>query len=164
MYKDIPVNLLQVIEPVAQDHGLEVVDAQAKQGPGRAHVRVVVDTPEGDGRVSVGECAAVSREIGHGLEAADFLSGSPYLLEVTSPGVDRTLGREKDFARAVGCRVALETREPLAGGRRRFRGTLLAFDGQAASVETEAGAYSIPFDSITRARAFYPFEAPGAKR
>ena len=60
------------------------------------------------------------------LGAGDLVPGS-YTLGVTSPGVDRTLGREKDFARSVGRRVEVVTRVPLSG-RRRFRGRLLAFD------------------------------------
>ena len=120
MYRDIPESLREIVEPVVEDHGLELVDAGIYPGPGRARVRVVVDTPAGDGRVLVDRCAEVSREISHGLDARDAVAGA-YLLEVASPGVDRVLAREKDFARAVGGRVAIETREPLAG-RRRFRG------------------------------------------
>ncbi len=163
MYRDIPENLLGVIEPIVRDHGLELVDARAGQGPGRAHLQVVVDTPEGDGRVTVDTCAAVSREIGHGLDAEDVFAGAAYLLEVRSPGIDRTLAREKDFARVVGQRVALETKE-LLEGRRRFRGELVSFDGDAAQVHTEAGDYRIPFACIARAQAFHPSPAQEAKR
>ncbi len=163
MYRDIPQNLLGVIEPVVQSYGLELVDAQAGQGPGRARLQVVVDTPEGDGRVTVDTCAAISREIGHGLDAGDAFSGASYLLEVCSPGVDRTLAREKDFARVVGRRVALETKEPLEG-RRRFRGQLVSFDGDTAQVHTTAGSYRIPFAGIARAKAFHPSPAQEAKR
>jgi len=163
MYRDIPKNLLGLIEPVVVDHGLELVDAQAQQGQGRAHLRVIVDTPEGDGQVTLQACAEVSREIEHGLDARDFFAQGSYLLEVCSPGVDRTLGREKDFVRVVGRRVALETLEPLEG-RRRFRGELVAFDGDAAHVHTETGDFRIPFSAIARAQAFHPSPAQGAKR
>ncbi len=163
MYRDIPQNLLGVIEPVVQSYGLELVDAQAGQGPGRARLQVVVDTPEGDGRVTVDICAGISREIGHGLDAGDVFSGGAYLLEVCSPGVDRTLAREKDFARVVGRRVAVETKEPLEG-RRRFRGELVSFDGDTAQVHTTAGSYRIPFACIARAKAFHPSPAQEAKR
>ena len=163
MYRDIPKNLLGVIEPVVRSYGLELVDAQVGQGPGHTRLQVVVDTPEGDGRVTVDSCAAVSREIGHGLDAGDVFSGASYLLEVCSPGVDRTLAREKDFARVVGRRVALETKE-LLEGRRRFRGELVSFDGDAAHVHTTAGSYRIPFACIARAKAFHPSPAQEAKR
>ena len=160
MYKDISPEVLAVIEPVASAHGLEIVDALVKRGQGRSQVRIILDTPGGDGKVTVDRCARVSREIGHALDGFDAVPGS-YLLEVSSPGVDRVLGRPIDFERAVGRKVALETRLAL-DGRRRFRGELLAFRDDHAHVRTEQEDFHIPFKEITRARSFYPF--PAAKR
>ena len=156
MYRDIPESLLRVIEPVVCSHGLELVDAAVGRGPTRSLVRVVVDTPSGDGRVKLDECAAVSRELGPGLDVAELITGA-YTLEVTSPGVDRTLAREVDFQRAIGRKVALETRAPI-DGRRRFKGELVAFDGERAVVSSEGAALAIPFAAIERAKAFHPFD------
>ena len=152
MYRDIPSELLQLVEPVVHEHGLELVDASIRQGRGRAQVRLVIDTPRGDGRVLVDQCARVSREVEHGLDAVDLIPGA-YLLEVTSPGIDRVLGREVDFERAVGRKVAIETRNPV-GRRRRFRGELIAFDARGAHVETSAGPFDIPFEAISKATAY----------
>ncbi len=104
MYQSIPHDLLEVIEPIVLDHGLEVVDAAPPVGGKSRRLQVIVDTPEGDGRVTLDECATVSREIGHALDATDLMPGS-YVLEVSSPGIDRVLGRAKDFERAVGRRA-----------------------------------------------------------
>ena len=162
MYKDISTDLLAVIEPVAMAHGLEIVDARLARGQGRSQLRIVVDTPEGDGKVDVDVCARVSREVGHGLEAADLGSGA-YLLEVSSPGIDRVLGRAVDFERCVGRRVSLETHEPVAG-RRRFKGELLAFSDYCAHVRQPAGDVQIPLDLIAKAKAFHPTPTLGMKR
>jgi ribosome maturation factor RimP len=162
MYHEISEDLLRVIEPVVTAHGLEIVDASVRQGPGRARVQIVVDTPEGDGRVGVTQCASLSREIGHGLDVEDLIPGS-YTLEVCSPGVDRALGRRKDFQRVVGHEVAIRTRE-LMEGRRRFRGQLLRFGEDEAHLQVDTGTVRIPFAQIAEAKAFYPFEAKGAKR
>lgn len=163
MYRDIPPELLRVVEPIVRDHGLEVVDAGILRGSGRAHVRLVVDTPAGDGRVLVDTCAKVSREVGHGLDAGDVIHGS-YMLEVTSPGIDRVLARELDFARSVGRRVEIETREAL-DGRRRFKGQLVRFEQGVAHVELDPGTAAIPFEKVARARAFHPVPVGGrAKR
>jgi len=163
MYRDIPPELLKVVEPIVRDHGLEVVDAGILRGSGRAHVRLVVDTPQGDGRVLVDTCARVSREVGHGLDAGDVIQGS-YMLEVTSPGIDRVLARELDFSRAVGRKVELETREAL-DGRRRFKGRLARFEQGVAHLELDSGTAAIPFDKVARARAFHPLPLGGrAKR
>ena len=104
MYKDISPEILAVIEPVAKAHGLEVVDASIKPGQGRAQVRIFLDTPVGDGRVGVEDCAKVSREISHGLDALDAVPGAS-MIEDSSPGIDRVLGRAIDFERAIGQRV-----------------------------------------------------------
>jgi ribosome maturation factor RimP len=158
MYRDIPEKLLRVVEPVVRSHGLELVDAALGRGPTRSLLRVIVDTPQGDGRVKVDECAAVSRELGHGLDVCELIPGA-YTLEVTSPGVDRALAREVDFERAVGRKVALETRAPV-DGRRRFKGELMAFDGVTASLRCEGADVRIDFAAIERAKAFHPFDTP----
>ena len=158
MYRDISPALLHVIEPVASSHGLEIVDASVKQGRGRTHVQVVLDTPQGDGRVTLGACAGISREIGTGLDADDLFDRA-YTLEVCSPGVDRALGREVDFERVVGREVLIETRQRI-GGRRRFKGRLAAFEAGEAHVEVESDHVCIPFSGIACARAFYPFDSP----
>ena len=158
MYRDIPEKLLRVVEPVVRSHGLELVDAALGRGPTRSLLRVIVDTPQGDGRVKVDECAAVSRELGHGLDVSELIEGA-YTLEVTSPGVDRILAREIDFERSLGRRIALETRAPLAG-RRRFKGELVAFDGVTATVRCDGADFAIDFAEIERAKAFHPFDTP----
>ncbi len=156
MYQSIPQDLLEVIEPIVLDHGLEVVDAAPPRGGKSRRLQVIVDTPEGDGRVTLDECAKVSREIGHALDATDLMPGS-YVLEVSSPGMDRVLGRAKDFERAVGRRVSVDLIEPI-DGRRHFRGELLGLEENEARVRTESGDVRISFDQVARAKAFYPFE------
>jgi ribosome maturation factor RimP len=155
MYKDIPHELASLLEPLVRDHGLELVDAPFSAG-GRARLTVIVDTPAGDGQVAVEVCAEVSREIGHALDAVGCIDGS-YLLEVTSPGLDRTLAREVDFERAVGRKVSVVTREP-RDGRRRFTGRLASFEADRARIETDAGVVEISFPEVARAKSFYPFE------
>jgi ribosome maturation factor RimP len=155
MYRDIPTQLREVVEPILASHGLELVDTEILRGPGGALVRVVVDTPAGDGLVPVGLCADVSREIATSLDAdAQFARG--YRLEVASPGLDRVLAREKDFAAARGSEIKIETRRPI-DGRRRFRGPLLAFDGGVARVAVDGREHLVPFDEIARARQVYQF-------
>ncbi len=166
MYRDIPDGYRDLIEPIVTDHGLELVDVELRQGRAPWTVRVIVDTPQGDGRVPVDRCAEVSREIGVGLDAADLVPGR-YQLEVSSPGLDRTLAREKDFHAACGQQVKVETRQPV-DGRRRFTGTLLAFDGRVMEVEVDGEPREVPFAEVARARTLYQFTkddfAAGPKR
>jgi ribosome maturation factor RimP len=155
MYRDIPPRLRELVEPIVVGHGLELVDAEILSGPGGPVVRVVVDTPAGDGRVAIERCADVSREIGTGLDAAaDFARG--FRLEVASPGLDRLLAREKDFVAACGAEVKIETRRPL-DGRRHFRGELVAFAEGVARVRVDGADHIVPFDEVARARRVYHF-------
>jgi ribosome maturation factor RimP len=144
-----------VIEPVVESSGFELMDATLTRGRPPWVLRVVMDTPEGDGRVSVERCADVSREIGTHLDVADAIS-SAYRLEVSSPGLDRPLSREKDFSAACGSEVRLQTRRPVEE-RRRFRGRLLAFEGGSARLEVDGVEVQIPFDEIAKANTIYQF-------
>lgn len=157
MYRDIPLRLREVVEPIVLGYGLELVDSEVVSGPGGPLVRIVVDTPNGDGRVPVGRCAEVAREVGTSLDAAaDAVVARGYRLEVTSPGLDRILAREKDFSAARGSEVKIETRRPL-DGRRHFRGELVGFEAGIARVQIEGREYLVPFDEVARARQVYQF-------
>jgi len=140
---------------VAQDHGLELVDVEFSRGRAPWRVRVVVDTPAGDGRVSIDVCAAVSREVGAQLDAHDAIA-ERYSLEVTSPGFDRVLAREKDFRAACGGEVKLKTRRAI-DGQRSFRGRLEAFESGVIRLCVEGREIAIPFGEIAKANAVYEF-------
>lgn len=155
MYSDIPAELGALVEPVVVHHGLELVDLDLLKGRGPWVVRVIVDTTEGDGRVSIERCAALSREIGSLLDARDAIP-TRYQLEVSSPGLDRRLAREKDFRAACGAEVAVETRQPL-NGRRRFRGVLQSFEGGLARILVDGTVYEVPFGDVARAHLIYHF-------
>jgi ribosome maturation factor RimP len=160
VYRDIPEELRLLIEPVVEDQGLELVDALVTRGrrPWLLRVwllRVTVDTPRGDGRVPVDRCAEVSRELETHLDAADAVPGE-YRLEVSSPGLDRLLAREKDFAAACGSQVQIETVRPL-DGRKRFRGRLEAFCQGVAKLTVDGREVGIPFADVARANTIYEF-------
>jgi ribosome maturation factor RimP len=155
MYRDIPEALRALVEPIVADHGFELVVADVSRGPAGSLVRVVIDTALGDGRVPIDDCAAVSREIGTGLDASELVR-QPYTLEVSSPGLDRILGREKDFAAACGREIKLETRQPI-DGRRRFRGELVAFDAGRVRLLVDGKPVEIAFADVARANQVYHF-------
>jgi len=155
VYRDIPEEMKALIEPVVEDAGCELVDVMLTRGRSPWLLRITIDNPNGDGRVGVDRCAEVSREIGTQLDACDAIPGS-YRLEVSSPGLDRTLAREKDFAAACGSEVRIETREPL-GGQRRFRGRLLGFADGVATLNVDGREVGIPFAAVAKANTIYEF-------
>jgi ribosome maturation factor RimP len=160
MYWEIPPKLLEIIEPIAAMRGLELVDAQVRSAPGQVRLCVIIDRADG-GRVTVDECASMSRELGRSLEVAEVFSGA-YLLEVTSPGVDRVLAREIDFERAVGQRVLVELREPVAG-RRKLTGRLVAAADGELAIELAEERVSVPLPAVRRANAVYESPADASR-
>ena len=156
MYRDIPAELKAMIEPVCLDHGCELVDAAVRRG-GPGLLRVTIDSERGDGQVPVDTLARLSREIETQLDASDWMGGE-YNLEVSSPGLDRVLGREKDFraAMASGSEVKLQTKQPL-DGRRKFTGVLVGFEGSVARLRASDCEVDIHFDQIEKANTVYRF-------
>ncbi len=112
-------------------------------------------------------CVAISREVETLLDAEDVMPGS-YQLEVSSPGLDRILGREKDFRAAIDREIKLRTRRPIEG-RKRFRGRLLAVEPAAIGSGSGAGTIiklavdgieaEIPFEEVEKANIVYEFSA-----
>jgi ribosome maturation factor RimP len=157
VYRDIPPELRTLIEPIVAAHGYELVDVDVRRGRPPWLVRITIDTPQADGRVSIDRCADVSREVGTQLDAEDAIERT-YRLEVSSPGLNRVLARERDFAAACGCEVSLETRRPLAG-RRRFRGRLESFEGEVARMLVDGAPFEIPFSEVARGHRIYDVTA-----
>ncbi len=155
MYRDIPEDLRVLVEPIVEDSGLELVDVLVTRGRRPWLLRVTVDTSRGDGRVSVDRCAEIAREIGTQLDAADAIP-IEYRLEVSSPGLDRVLAREKDFAAACGSEVSIETHQAFSG-RRRFRGRLLGFEQGIARLTVDGREVGIPFAEVAKANTIYKF-------
>lgn len=118
---------------------------------------------EDAGGVDLDDCVSVSREVATLLDVEDPIDGA-YVLEVSSPGLDRPLVRPSDFERHRGRRVRLRTREPIEG-RRNFSGVLLDFrTGQGGEVvlETDGATQVVPFRALKRAHIDSRFDpAPG---
>jgi ribosome maturation factor RimP len=155
VYCDIPEELRELIEPVVEDSGFELVDVVVTRGRRPWLLRVTIDTPRGDGRVDVEVCARISREIESHLDATDAIP-TPYRLEVSSPGLDRPLAREKDFVASCGQEVKVETRRPL-DGRRRFRGLLVGFEQGIARLDVDGQEVGISFADVAKANRVYKF-------
>ena len=103
----------EIAKRVTSSSGLELVDVEFRGGGNSRMLRITIDKPAG---VTHEDCANVSREVGTILDIEDAIPGS-YLLEVTSPGLDRELSRPVEFERFVGSLIRLTTREPVNGNR-----------------------------------------------
>jgi ribosome maturation factor RimP len=146
--------LQDVVAPVVENLGLELVDVELRPGV----VRVVVDR---QGGVDLDSISGATREISSVLDRNDPMPGGRYTLEVSSPGLERPLKTPAQFSRAVGEQVTLRTIAS-AGLERRLRGTLESADdegvvltGEGLPVEGSRIAYA----DIERARTVFEWGA-----
>jgi len=124
-----------IAERVAGSSGLEVVEIEFRGGGKSRMLRVFLDKPAG---VTHEDCAQFSRDFGTILDVEDVVPGGTYVLEVSSPGLDRKLNRAADYERFAGSKVKLMTREPV-NGNRHFEGRLESFhDGRLTLDLSEA--------------------------
>ena len=121
----------EIVDRVAQSSGLEVVDVELHGGGKARMLRIYIDKPGG---VTHDDCSSFSREVGTIFDVEDAVPGSSYLLEVSSPGLDRRLSRPEDYQRFTGSLVKLMTRDPV-NGNRHFEGRLKAFHDRRLSLE-----------------------------
>ena len=112
----------EVMQPVLQSHGLDLVDLDWRREGRRFVLRLFVDKPGG---ASIDDCVRLSREAGDVLEVSGLIPES-YDLEVSSPGLDRKLTKAADFQRFTGSRMKLMTRQPV-NNNRYFEGRLESF-------------------------------------
>jgi ribosome maturation factor RimP len=120
-----------IVERVAASSGLELVEVELRGGGKSRMLRITIDKPGG---VTHEDCANLSREVGTILDVEDAVPGGSYLLEVSSPGLDRALKQASDFERFAGSLVKLTTREPVDGNQH-FEGRLEGFrDGRITLV------------------------------
>src|SRR5437867_5102907 len=121
-------------EQVAATLGMEVVLVEIKGSGGRSVVRTFIDQPGG---ISLDDCERFSKRLSVILDVEDWISFS-YVLEVSSPGLDRPLVREKDFQRFAGKSARVRTRLPLEG-QRNFRGRILGAEEGRVRLELAPG-------------------------
>ncbi len=145
------LKLLELLDPVSEAAGYEIVRLRLMGGAERRKLQIMAERAA-DGEMVVEDCARLSRAISEIMDAADPISGE-YLLEVSSPGIDRPLTRPKDFEAYEGFEVRLEL-DRLAEGRKRFKGVLAGLEGDQVGldIEGEAETAMIPLDWILEAK------------
>lgn len=124
--------LAAIVGPVIEGLGFELVRIRLMGGKTRI-LQIMADRPEGG--IEVDDCAAISTAVSAVLDVEDPIEEN-YVLEVSSPGIDRPLTRLKDFDMWVDYEARLETTE-LIDGRRRFKGTLQGTEGDEVLIEIE---------------------------
>jgi ribosome maturation factor RimP len=145
--------LERLIEPIAEAMGYAIVRVRLT-GANRPVLQVMAE--RADGTMDVDDCAKLSRAISAAFEEDDPIE-SEYVLEVSSPGIDRPLTRRRDFEAYAGHEARLELKYPL-DGRKRLRGTLRGLKGEDVLVEADLGPeqgrgeIAVPYMSIGEAK------------
>ncbi|HEX7077355.1 MAG TPA: ribosome maturation factor RimP [Candidatus Eisenbacteria bacterium] len=146
--QELREELARRLRNLLEEEAFDLWDLELASQSGRTVIRVDVDRPSG---VNLDDCAYWNKKIGRYLEAEDVMPGS-YVLEVGSPGIERTLRRPEHYARYVGSRLEVKLHDPIEG-RRTFRGELRAAGADSIVVEdAEAGIVSLPHAAIRKAR------------
>jgi ribosome maturation factor RimP len=157
----------RLIVPIVSDLQLDLYDLEFRGGT----LRVTVDRPAGvEEGLDLEAIALASRLIGRELDHDDPMGGH-YTLEVTSPGLERSLRTPAHFQKSVGKTVALRLRDIVApdGERseRRLQGVLVAADDQSATIQLNDAAQTernVPYEKIDRAKTVFvwgPAPKPG---
>ncbi len=136
----------EIVDPILSNEGMELVDIEYRR-EGRGWVlRLFIDK---EGGITLEHCAHISEELGRNLDVEDFIP-NPYILEVSSPGLDRPLKREKDFIKYLQHRIKVKTLDPI-DKRRNFKGKLLRVSEGLIELEVEDRIIQIPLSNVAKA-------------
>jgi ribosome maturation factor RimP len=150
--------IIELIEPAVESEGLELVELECLKMKTRWLVRIFVDR---EGGATLDDCTTVSHQVGDLLNVHDLPPG-PYTLEVSTPGLDRPLTRDKDFEKYRGARVRIRTREPIEGSRN-FLGTYVEYstEGGRRIVTVDVDGRTVRIDRENIQKANLEYEMPG---
>ena len=143
---------MEIGDKVAENLGFCVVDAQFKKEDGRQILRIFIDK---EGGVGIDDCEAFSRAIEPVLDEADPIEGN-YTLEVSSPGADRRLTKEREFLYYIGAKVDVKLFKPI-DGMKEFSGILTGYKDKAAELEVDGNILIIPVKEASFIRLSFDF-------
>ena len=140
--------LSKLIEPVVQELGCELWGIEKLQQGRQVVLKIYIESTDG---INVDDCARVSRQVSAILDVEDPIPGE-YMLEVSSPGVERRLFKPEHFNVCKGEKVQITLRQAF-DGRRKFKGLLCGLEDEEVVIRVDdAQEIVLPMDSIERAR------------
>ena len=144
--EDIVKRAWETLERPIEQHGYELLEVEFGLQSGRHVLRLFIDSEAG---IGLDDCQTVTRLIDPILDAEDFIEGN-YVIEVSSPGLDRPLRRPQDFERFVGEPVRVKTHAPV-DGRKRIKGILKAFDSDMIAIQSDEAVYNVHLQNLRKA-------------
>ena len=122
----------EILLPIAEENGVEIYDVEYVKEGSDWYLRAYIDKPDG---VNIGDCEAVSRALSDKLDEADFIEDA-YILEVSSPGLGRTLKKDKHLQKSIGEEVEIKLFKPIDKCKE-FSGILESFDADTVTITEE---------------------------
>lgn len=145
--KRIEKEIEGIITPILEENGMELVDVQYKREFNRWVLRIFIDKESG---VNLNDCEKISKELNKSFSKVNF--PYDYSLEVSSPGLDRLLKKEKDFKKFLMRRIKLTTYKPI-NNQKHFKAKLIGCKNEIVKIEKEQGeCIEIPLGEICCAR------------
>ena len=135
-----------IIDPILSQEGLELVDIEYRRESKAWVLRLYLDK---EGGITLDDCTRISREVGRNLDIEDFIQ-IPYTLEVSSPGLTRSLKTKKDFIKNFHRLIKVKTFDPI-DNRRNFKGKLLGISENKIEIESDRGIFEIPLTNVAKA-------------
>lgn len=142
----------ELIGPYLRENGIELVDLTYRRESGGMTLRLLADTPEG---IRIDECEAVNNALSDLLDKEDFI-GEHYVIEVSSPGLDRPIKTDRDFERSMGKPLEVTTFCPI-DGRKTHIGCLAGMNREEIVLEARGISTAIPRDKIAMAKLHIEF-------
>jgi len=159
MTKNLIEAIIELTEPIISSEGLELIDVEYQKESRGWVLRFYVDTAGG---VNINHCSRLSQQIGDVLEVKDIIPHG-YVLEVSSPGLNRILKREKDFIGSIGETIKVKTYEPIEQ-RKNFQGILLDCAQEKVTLKIDNQDVVIPLSLISKAHSIYHFPDSSGKK
>jgi ribosome maturation factor RimP len=144
------VNVEALVRPVVEGAGLDLWDVSYHRERGRSILRVAITRPGG---VDLDTISETSERLSRRLDLEDF-GRERYELEVTSPGLERTLKEPRHFQASLGEQVKVKTVEPVQGSRV-HRGALVSADAEAFTIVSDGGELRVPYGNVASARTVF---------
>lgn len=124
----------ELLLPIVESFGVEIYDVEYVKEGADFYLRAYIDKPDG---VNIQDCENVSRALSDALDKEDFIEDA-YILEVSSPGLGRTLKKDKHLEKSLGKEVEVKTYKPIEK-QKEFAGVLKAFDENTVTITNESG-------------------------
>ncbi len=121
-----------LLQPIAEANNVEIYDIEFVKEASDWYLRAYIDKAEG---VNINDCEAVSRALSDALDQADYID-EPYILEVSSPGLGRTLKKDKHLEKSLGAQVDLKTYQTI-DGQKEHAGVLKSFDKETVVIVSD---------------------------